>query len=259
VQVPAGVLTDSDGRSIYESDRSVFEADGNDEYYLDEGTDDAARAKLQFVTRFCRERDKTLLDVGASFGHFLAVARDHFRVTGIEISRHAVQWSVDHFAVDSRIASLYELPADLPKAFDAITAWDVIEHVEDPRGALAVVRDRLVSGGWLFLSTPDAGSLMARVLGRHWYYQDPIQHIHLFSRANLHRLLREAGFAVVATKYLGRRYRVSYVVNRLRYFAGGGAGTWLLDRLARLPESVRQRHVAIKLWDVMAVAARRLS
>jgi SAM-dependent methyltransferase len=247
-----------DGLSIYESDQSVFEVDGNDEYYRDEGTADAARAKLQFVRRFCGGPDPLrLLDVGASFGHFLIEAQPHFRAFGIELNERSVTWSVKHFDVNNVVASLYDLPTTLPACFDVITAWDVIEHLDDPRRALATLHDRLAPGGWLFVSTPDAGSWVARALGRYWHYEDPIQHINLFSRVNVERLLRESGFQPYAANYLGRRYRINYILNRLRYLADGGVGRRLIAPLTRLPEWIRRGHVTIKLWDVVAVAARR--
>ena len=244
------------GRSIYESDQSVFEIDGNDEYYLDEGTASAARDKLEFVRRLCPGPGR-LLDVGASYGHFLAQAQARFETYGIELNARAVAWSVDQFGVRNAVASLYALPPALPRPYDVITMWDVIEHLDDPRRALATCREHLAPGGWMFLSTPDAGSLMARALGRRWYYQDPLQHINLFSRRNLLRVLRDGGFLPASTTYFGRRYRVRYIVNRLRYLAGDGAAGRLFGAMTHMPARVAAGHVTIKLWDVMGMAARR--
>lgn len=258
IQVPVGVARVASGRSIYEAEESVFEVDGNDEYYLDEGTQTAARDKLRFVMRFCPAAGATLLDVGSSFGHFLEASGGHFRASGIELNARAVAWSIEHFGVRNEVASLYELPATLPESFDVITAWDVIEHLDDPRRALAACRDRLRPGGWLFLSTPDAGAAIARLLGRRWHYQDPVQHVNLFSQTNLQRLLTESGFATRATTHFGRRYRLRYVVNRLRYLAGNGLAGRSLGAITRMmPERIAQGHVSIKLWDVLGVAAQR--
>lgn len=256
IQVPAGVAVAAGGRSIYESEQSVFEIDGNDEYYLDEGTESAARGKMAFVRRSCPGPGR-LLDVGASFGHFLAQARTGFEAYGIELNARAVAWSVSEFGVRNEVASLYALPAALPRTFHAITMWDVIEHLDNPRRALTACHERLAPGGWIFLSTPDAGSLMGRGLGRRWYYQDPVQHINLFSRRNLLRVLGETGFVPRVHTYFARRYRIRYIVNRLRYLAGDGLAGRLLATLAHMPDGVAQAHVTIKLWDVMGIAAQR--
>jgi hypothetical protein len=103
----------------------------------------------------------------------------------------------------------------------------------------------------LFLSTPDAGSLAARLLGSRWYYLDPVQHLNLFSRANLLRMVSERGFRLLGYRYFGRSYRVNYIANRLRYLALGGSNSHASAPM-RVPFG--QLTIPIKLWDVMGLA-----
>ena len=230
-----------DGSSIYESGDSIFEADGNADYYLDDTNAAAARAKLDFVARFC-PAGKRLLDVGASFGHFLAAAQTRYQAAGIEVSPAAVAWARSTFNVSIDVGSVYDAAARTVGArYDAVTCWDVIEHLEDPAAAIDQIRECLVPGGLLFLSTPDAGSIVARVMGSRWHYLDPVQHLNLFSHANLVRLLSAHRFALVDSRYFGRGYRLSYIVNRLRYLATGRAAS---------PIRALNVSVPIKLWDV---------
>jgi 2-polyprenyl-3-methyl-5-hydroxy-6-metoxy-1,4-benzoquinol methylase len=257
IAVPAGLVRNADGGSIYEGNDSVLNAYGNREYYLDAGSHRAALAKSRFVRRYA-PANGTLLDVGAGYGHFLAAASNNFSAVGIELNCSAVEWGRRTLHVRSHVGSVYAIPAELGPDFDVITAWDVIEHLEDPRGAVRGCRDRLAIGGWLFLSTPDAGAMVARLLGSHWYYLDPLQHINLFSRTNLRRVLEEEGFAVKATTSFGHTYRVSYVLNRLAYLAGEGRVSASLRRFERaLPGFARSLHLTLKLFDVMGIAAVR--
>ena len=254
--MPAGVARLANGASIYEAEHAVvFEADGNVDYYLDEGTTLAAEAKAQFVGRFVSQR-ATLLDVGASFGHFLAATSGRFDALGVELNPTAVEWSRREFGVRNFIGSVYSLPPDLPHSFDVITAWDVIEHLDEPRRALAACRAHLKPGGWLFLSTPDAGAIIARAMGARWYYQDPVQHVNLFTRRNLARLLEESGFKVEGCTYFGRQYRVRYVVNRIAYLVNSHPVRHIVKLLQKLPEAALQSSVTIKMWDVMGLVAR---
>lgn len=254
IVVPAGLVRRADGASIYESEDSIFRADGNEEYYVDDTNLEAARVKRAYVARYCRPGAR-LLDVGASYGHFLAEAHGQYRATGIEVSPAAVAWGREHFQVDLRVGSVYDLPHEAGD-FDAVTFWDVIEHLEQPATAVDEIRRRLKPGGLFFLSTPDAGSLVARAMGSRWHYLDPIQHINLFSRANLTRLLREHGFNIVDSRYFGRSYRVSYVANRLIYLAlAKGPTSGPVDRAPS--RWFRRWTIPIKLWDVMGIAARR--
>ena len=256
IVVPEGVARRADGASIYESADAIFEADGNAEYYLDETNARAARVKLAYVARFCPPGAR-LLDVGASYGHFLAVAVETYNASGIDVSATAASWGRAAFGVNLTVGSVYGMSEERGGTCGAITFWDVIEHLEDPAAALDEIRRSLVPGGWLFVSTPDAGSLVAQLLGSRWHYLDPVQHINLFSRANLVRLLSDRGFTVVHHRYFGRSYRVGYVVNRLMYLSARGVASSPGENRNAFASRFRNLIIPIKLWDVVGVAARR--
>jgi predicted SAM-dependent methyltransferase len=144
----------------------------------------------------------------------------------------------------------------LQLAFDVVVALDVVEHLDQPRGALEICRSHLKPGGWLFLSTPDSGSLASRVMGRRWPYQDPEQHVNLFSRSNLSRLLEECGFRVEAHTHFSREYKMRYIVNRLEYLLQDHPARRLIAVMRYLPDRVLRSRMTLKLWDVMGLAAR---
>jgi SAM-dependent methyltransferase len=154
------------------------------------------------------------------------------------------------------VGSVYALADTQREAFDGVCGWDFIEHVPDPLLALSEMRRALRPGGFLFLSTPDARSAVARVLGRHWHYLDPVQHIVLFGRDTLARALRDTGFEPVDWRSFGHHYRLRYVFDRLRYLHRGPLR--LAAQLGRsLPAALLDRVVYLRLGDVMGVAARR--
>jgi hypothetical protein len=141
--------------------------------------------------------------------------------------------------------------------WDAISCWDVIEHLAEPPEALARLRGLLRPRGWLFVSTPDAGSLVARALGRRWHYLDPVQHITVFSRSNLRVLLERSGYEVVHMRAMGHSYRVRYVLDRLAFLHDRGVAGGVL-RLARaLARPLAGLSVYLQLGDVVVAAARR--
>jgi 2-polyprenyl-3-methyl-5-hydroxy-6-metoxy-1,4-benzoquinol methylase len=251
--VPQGLLMRHDGRSIYEHDPPIFLVDGNTDYYLDDSAHDNARAKVEWIAGFVRSGAR-LLDVGANFGHFASAARASFEVTGIEPSPTAAAWARAHLDVPIRVASIYDpLPAFAGR-FDAVTLFDVIEHLPDPPRAIAAVRTWLARGGRVFITTPDTGSLLARALGRRWHHYDLVQHIALFDRASLARLLAGAGFRVLASRRFGRLYRLSYVKDRLAHLARTNGLCRVLHRI--LPLHVwPDRRVRINLGDVIGVVA----
>jgi SAM-dependent methyltransferase len=252
--VPQGVGLTSTGESIYESDEPIFFTAIQSDYYRDEATVDAARAKLQWVSRFVAP-GSALLDVGANLGHFVQQAQQQYRAIGIEPSAAVVAWGREHLNVCLEQGSIEtENPAYIGR-FSAITIFDVIEHLPDPRAALQRSRRYLTGGGHVFITTPDAGAPVARLLGSHWYYVDLLEHISLFSTATLTRLLHECGFRVVERRTFGRRYRLSYIERRLR----GLARDSLLLRaahVAALPLRLAgQARVSLNLGDVAGIVA----
>jgi SAM-dependent methyltransferase len=256
--VPDGLVVDASGASIYEGDTPVFLQDGNEQYYLDETNLLSCREKVAFVEEHLAH-GKRLLDAGANFGHFLSVARGRYDARGVEISKAAVDWSIEHFGVESHAASIYELPPSLAGPYDAVTLWDVIEHVPRPEEALVALRRVLAPGGLLYLSTPDAGSRVARAMGKHWHYLDPVQHIVLFDRENLSRVLRRAGFEVVGVRAFGHHYRVGYVLDRLAYLHSDGALGKATAAARVVGAPLARRSLYVNLRDVMGLVARAVA
>ena len=257
IWVPAGLVVDERGASIYEGEQPIFLEEGNVHYYLDETNFLSCERKLAWVRRFVPD-GACLLDAGANFGHFLKVAQPHYRAVGVELSAAAVAWSRTNLGVENHAASIYELPSSVSGPYDAITCWDVIEHVPDAEEALRKLAGVLKPGGVLMLSTPDAGSAVARLMGRYWHYLDPVQHILLFNRRNLEQRLAAAGLKLIASTTFGHVYRVRYVADRLAYLHRDGVLGRLMPVLGTMLRPIDGRKVHINLGDVMALAARKV-
>lgn len=253
--VQEGLVVDERGASIYEGDNPIFLQDGNEQYYLDETNLLSCREKLDWVREHLAS-GSSLLDAGANFGHFLSVARDSYEAVGVELSTAAVEWSKKHFNVDNHAASIDALPPAIAGPYDGVTLWDVIEHVPDPHAILRSLHRVMKPGGMLFLSTPDAGSAVARGMGSRWHYLDPIQHIVLFNRRNLRTILEACEFEVLETRTFGHHYRVGYVADRLAYLHAesplGAAAGFVAKKLG----PAARLKLRLNLRDVMGMMAR---
>ena len=101
---------------------------------------------------------KTALDVGCGAGLLAEpLARLGAKVTAIDPAEKLIEAARDHsagqaLAIDYRVAAVEETQGE----FDLITAMEVIEHTADPQAFLISLAARLVAGGLLVLSTPNA-------------------------------------------------------------------------------------------------------
>lgn len=155
----------------------------------------------------------TLLDVGAYCGYFLDVAREGgYRPEGLELSR----WAAEHarslgFTVHG--VPLREL-AERGRPYDVVTLWDVVEHFADPREELAALFRLVKPGGRLYLSTIDAGSLVARLFGARWPWLMDM-HLFYFGRSTLATLLEEVGFRVTHVQTYTHIISAEYLLRKL--------------------------------------------
>lgn len=140
-----------------------------------------------------------LLDVGCGTGALLALAAEAgWTVTGIEMSPPLAALAREKLPG----AQIYQADLLSPHlsdflSFEAVMALDVLEHVLNPRAALARLFDWTAPGGRLILHTPNAASLRSRLHGGRWNMLIPEYHFHLFSPSALKKMLLEAGFTCV--------------------------------------------------------------
>jgi SAM-dependent methyltransferase len=241
----AGMPSDIELLELYVSARA--------DHYVGEpdGQRHTARAALARIEPYVEGR--RLLDLGCWVGYLLAEARDRgWEVLGVEPSAFAAAHARDAFGLE--IVEQDLLTADLPAgAFDAVVLGDVIEHLTDPLTALERIGRLLAPGGVLFLTVPDAGSRLARAMGRHWWSVIPT-HVQYFSRHSLTLLLERAGYAPLEITTAPKTFSVRYYVSRVTGYS---------RPLARVQTRASERlGFADRLWtpdfrDRMAVVAQR--
>jgi SAM-dependent methyltransferase len=159
-------------------------------------------------------RGGTILDVGCASGLFLTEAVNAgWRVTGLEPAEVLFSQANARLGGQGKVICKTLEQADLAQdSFDAITLWDVLEHVSDPVATLIRCRTLLKANGFVFLNVPDLDSLQARILGKSW----PLllaEHLNYFNRPSLKLCAERAGLSLVR---FGRR-RVSFSLQYIGY------------------------------------------
>jgi 2-polyprenyl-3-methyl-5-hydroxy-6-metoxy-1,4-benzoquinol methylase len=143
------------------------------------------------------ERAPRLLDYGCGNGEFVAICR------ALAFDAHGVDWAAerrDHallFIHHSLGEALRRCGAEGPH-FDAVTLFEVLEHLADPRAALEQVASTMVPGAVLILETPDTTASTDLRSFDDYLAIGPLGHINGFTPASLRALAERCGFRATA-------------------------------------------------------------
>lgn len=196
------------GIGYYPVEASPYDQDYFDRYARNAQTDlgrALMRGRCGFVERHFRG---TLIDVGIGSGAFIEARKLSRRTTyGYDINPAALKW------LDERM--LLVDPYLIP--FDAMTLWDVLEHIEDFQSLLAHCRE------WLFLSLPIFRDAEHALRSKHFR---PDEHCWYFTRDGLLFAMQACGFGLVSESAfetdLGREDIGSFAFKREALRDGNG-------------------------------------
>ena len=199
--------------------------DGGNYQLLFSNADEYLKVYNQFLLLLLKSlkkrtlKDMRLLDVGSFTGDFMVLAKEKgANVKGLELQKEAV-------AIANKKMPKSTIQADITSRnvresnFDIITMFGLIEHVTQPMLVIASSAKKLKRNGLLMIQTPNASSLFALVMKRYWPPFSPVEHIHLFSRKGLRKMLLENGFEVIYSGNHIKPLQVQYVYNNLQNFA----------------------------------------
>jgi SAM-dependent methyltransferase len=192
-----------------------------------------------------------LLDVGCWTGSFLEAAHARgWRASGVEPSRWAATYARTR-GLDVRQGTVADIElAD--GSVDAVVFADVLEHLFDPLAALQEARRVIGDGGAVLVTVPDAGSVIARMLGRRWWSVLPM-HVQYFTKQSMTALFERAGFRVVEQSTHPKTFTVRYYAGRLGAFVP--VTRPILERATR--GAFGDRLVAPNFGDRMMMVGRR--
>jgi len=147
---------------------------------------------------------RRLLDVGAHAGRFVAVARQAgWRAEGVELNPRTAAYAARRTGATIRTVNVHDAALE-PRAYDAVTITDVLEHIPQPLGVLARAADLLAPGGWLAVKVPCGPSQLLKETWRGHLrpryrptVADNLVHVSHFSVVSLRLALERAGFSSI--------------------------------------------------------------
>lgn len=179
------------------------------------------------------------LDVGASTGAFVAAASSAgIEAEGLEISSVAVEQARAQ-GLNVHQGAVEDFRPE--RSYAVITAFDVVEHLGEPRDFVRRIGEWLMPGGVLAITVPNIASFAARILGRSWFYYAPPDHVHYFDPVTIELLLKESALTGVKISPAYKPLTIDYAAEQLGHFTPAlaplvrGLGRILPRRLADHP------------------------
>ena len=163
------------------------------------------RTRQRRVERHVRKG--ALLDIGSGDGRFV----DHMAAAGWDATGLDFSPSAQALAEQRRgggrflCGSLFDHEF-APSSVDAVTLWQVLEHIAEQREFLERTHALMRPGGVFIAAVPNIDGLSARLAGERWWGLDVPRHLVHFSPRTLGSALEHAGFEVLRINHLSLQY-----------------------------------------------------
>lgn len=152
------------------------------------------RGMLEYINRYYpikHGRGKKLIEFGCATGVAANLLADcGFNVYSTDISSYAVRLAKKHYPDIKLNVQDMQKPFTRDRDFDIVVAFDVVEHLKDPKIALMNAYKILKPGGTIILTTPNDYKHMSN---------DPT-HINVKKPAEWRKIIKQIGFKDLVIK-----------------------------------------------------------
>tara|TARA_B100000686_G_C16686597_1_gene915173 strand:+ start:41 stop:850 length:810 start_codon:yes stop_codon:yes gene_type:complete len=140
-------------------------------------------------------KDPKVLDVGCGLGYLLSALETKFKF-GIEPGSYACKFINKNYKDIKIFNNNFEYIDKINEDFDIITAYHVIEHVDDPNKFIKLLKSKMKKKSKLIFGTPLVGTLLSNYFGKYYrLYNDG--HVILFNLNSLKKLMNENNFRII--------------------------------------------------------------
>lgn len=130
------------------------------------------RSRFEHISRYsraCEDRWDTIADIGCGTGYGTFILSKKGHAVGVEFSEEAVRYAKRRYSSCEFIQGDAGALPLTSESFDAVTAFEIIEHLHEPEALLDECHRILRKGGTLFLSSPNPahiGNLLRKAFFR---------------------------------------------------------------------------------------------
>lgn len=174
-----------------------------------------------------------LLDIGCGVGRFCHAAKlQGWNVKGLDVSARAVGIALEKATFPVHCGTLDDHLPEGKQAYHMVTAFEVLEHLDDPGGFLRTAAKVIAPGGSIFCTVPNWDCQeLKKATKADWL---PPIHKLFFTRDSLKALFEQSGYRVLAVGYnvtdpwpTGFRNRMRWLKRRLKGRERVPLGLWI--------------------------------
>tara|TARA_B100001287_G_scaffold275387_1_gene282866 strand:+ start:2634 stop:3539 length:906 start_codon:yes stop_codon:yes gene_type:complete len=148
--------------------------------------------KLSIIKKFCYRDIGNFIDIGSSSGKLVFHARKYLhKVSGLEVTDECINFSKNTLGL-SIIKDICEHNENIHGGF----AFHSLEHFprKELLDTLSELSSKMIQGGMLVVSVPNADSFQYKIFGKNFSYYDHPNHTHQFSYQSLNQLMTSNRF-----------------------------------------------------------------
>ncbi|HNP18966.1 MAG TPA: class I SAM-dependent methyltransferase [Fulvivirga sp.] len=168
--------------------------------------------KSQVESVYGKQRDLKILNVGIATGATTQMLSEFGDVTSVEYDEECCAFVKEELRIDVIHGSITDLPFD-SNTFDLVTAFDVIEHVEDDKKGVEEMMRVCNSNGHIFVTVPALMSL--------WSDHDVINHhFRRYKKKELIDLFKKSGSIIFVSYFNSLLFLPIYLARKISNLFG---------------------------------------
>lgn len=202
----------------------------------------------KIIKDFRKNKKIDLLDVGAGYGFFVdECTKRGIKAEGLEISKEALSYA-KKIKIKMHAGAFEDFKPG--KKYDAVTLWDVIEHIYDPNVFLEKISQILKPNGSIYLSTGNVESLAAKMSKAKWHLFNLPEHLYFYSEKSLKKLLEKNKFKAISIRYPNNYFTLGYILERLAKKILRINDTGKIQKItnSNIAQSI---YIPVNLYDIM--------
>jgi 2-polyprenyl-3-methyl-5-hydroxy-6-metoxy-1,4-benzoquinol methylase len=154
------------------------------------------------------DRRSVVFDVGCGSGRFLkSMLHAGWECEGIELDSKAYRRAKILDGVEVTAASIYDHPLEA-NSYDCVTAWHVLEHLDNASAFFEKIIPALKPKGYLGLALPNFYGWEARCFKGAWFHLDPSHHLFFVSKDQLVKYLESKGLKLIGESHFSLEYDI---------------------------------------------------